>query len=208
MIKQIAIKGYDDNFSYFVKGNGNEVAIVDPGDVEMLEEIMAEEGLTPAMILLTHSHHDHVGGVSELVEKYGLPVYAHANTEGRINTGGGELLYLKDGDIIELDGLQIKALYTPGHIDDALCYLVDEKELLTGDTLFVEGCGRADFPESDVRELWKSLCRIKALNDEILIYPGHDYGSKPVSTIGWEKKHNKYLCCENFEEFMGMRMST
>lgn len=207
MIKQIAIRGYDKNFSYFVVGSGGQVAIVDPGDVEMLESELEKDALTPAMILITHSHHDHVGGVAELVAKYQLPIYMHARAEGRVELGGGEARYVGDGDVIELDGVKIEVMYTPGHINDAVCYLVDKEALLTGDTLFVEGCGRADFAESDAaEELWVSLKRIRSLNEEVLIYPGHDYGSSVISKVGWEKTANKYLLCQTFEEFRNLRM--
>ena len=71
----------------------------------------------------------------------------------------------------------------------------------------MEGCGRADLSGSDVEELYDSLERIKELPDETEVYPGHDYGSKPVSTLAWEKKHNKYFLCKDFEEFEKLRMN-
>lgn len=206
MIEQIAIRGYDKNFSYFIVGDSGKVAIVDPGDVPKLEELASQNNFVPVAVLITHSHHDHVEGVKELAERYKLPVYMQEQAKSRVETGNLEVVALKGAEIIELDGRKIEVIHTPGHIDDAVCYLVDGEALLTGDTLFVEGCGRADFANSNVGDLWESLEKIRQLKDEVRVYPGHDYGSRPVSSIGWEKAHNKYLLCESFEEFWRTRM--
>ncbi len=215
MIKQIYIRGYDKNFSYFVSdGKGKDIAIVDPGDTDHLIAEINVGGLKPKMILVTHSHFDHIEGVGALVKKYGIPVYMHSNAKGRVEAPEELIHYLEDGDEIEIGDLKLKALYTPGHIDDAICYYIDKEQavdgvpkVLTGDTLFVEGCGRADFPESNVEDLYESLNRLKELPDETEVYSGHDYGSKPVSTIGWEKEYNKYFLAQDFEEFRNRRVS-
>lgn len=205
MIKQIPINGYDRNFSYFIVGDSGFCAVVDPGDVDLLERVMAEEGLVIGMILLTHSHHDHVEGVKRLAADYSVPVYMHENARIRVDVGGGVVSCVSDGDVLDVGGIEVQVMYTPGHIDDAVCFHGDGW-VITGDTLFVEGCGRADLQGSDVKDLWKSLQKLKNLPESTKVYPGHDYGSKPVSTIRWEKKHNKYLLCKDFEEFRGKRV--
>lgn len=205
MVKQVPVGGYDSNFSYFiVNEKTGSVAIVDPVNVEMLEEWIQSNGWIPLFILLTHSHHDHVEGVDEMAGKYELPIYMHANAVARVKTDA-EVREIGDGDVIEMGDVKIEVMHTPGHIDDSVCYLVGD-ELITGDTVFVEGCGRADFPNSSVEDFYKSLQRIKQLPDDTAIYPGHNYGSKPVSDIAWEKKHNKYFLCESFEEFRDLRI--
>lgn len=213
MIKQIPIRGYDRNFSYFIVGDSGFCVVVDPGDVERLEEVMREDGLKLGGILVTHSHHDHVEGVAVLASKYGVPVYMHSEAVRRVDVGGGEVRLVKEGEGLSVGsgdgggGVVIEVMETPGHIDDAVCYFCrDEGWVVTGDTLFVEGCGRADFPDSNVEDLWRSLGRLRELPDAVKVYPGHDYGSKPVSTIGWEKAHNKYLLCKDFEEFRRKRL--
>ncbi len=191
MIIQVAVRGFDRNFSYFVV-SGKEAFVVDPSDVPRLLEVVRENDLVLKGILITHGHFDHVAGVAELVSMFGVPVYSRAN--------------LGDGEELVLGDVRIRVIYTPGHCDDAICFLVDETALLTGDTLFVEHIGRADFENSNIEDFWRSLGRLKELGDGVLVYPGHDYGSKPVSTIGYEKAHNRYLLCADFEEFKRLRL--
>lgn len=191
MIIQVAVNGFDRNFSYFVV-SGREAFVVDPSDVPRLLEVMKEQDLVLKGILITHGHFDHVAGVEELVAMFGVPVYRQVN--------------LRDSEVLRLGNLEIEVLYTPGHCDDSVCFLVDGKALLTGDTLFVEHIGRADFENSDIEDFWNSLQRICALGDEVEVFPGHDYGSRPSSTIGYEKAHNRYLLCADFEEFKRLRL--
>ncbi|MDA1060182.1 MAG: hydroxyacylglutathione hydrolase family protein [bacterium] len=214
MVRQIPINGYDNNFSYFIGDDvGKNIAIVDPGDVPHLITEIEYDLLGPQMILVTHTHHDHIEGVPGIVDKYAIPVYMHENGRGRVDANDEMCVFVKDGDEIKIGDLNVKVLYTPGHIDDAVCYYITAAEaadgipkLITGDTLFVEGCGRADLEGSNVEDLYNSLQKISALPDDTKIFPGHDYGSKPVSTIAWEKKHNKYLKCKNLDEFIKLRL--
>lgn len=208
MIDQIAVGGYDDNFSYFVGDDKRNVAVVDPSNVPFLIELIESGGLTPKMVLVTHSHFDHTSGVEELCEHYGIPMYAHKNADGRLHISDNMVVLVEDGEIIKIGELEVKVMHTPGHIDDAVCYYISKKEswdevprLLTGDTLFVGRCGRYDLDGGDVKAFYKSVQRIKRLPDETKIFPGHDYGEKPVSTLGYEKKHNKHLKCSSLKEF-------
>ena len=209
MILQIPVEVYDSNFAYFIISKDKSAAIVDPGDLTRLEYEIKENALSLSMILLTHSHHDHTQGVLELAEKHAAPVYMHKNARGRVDVPEELSVFIDEGEMIKLDELNIKALHTPGHIDDSLCYYFEDggkHHLITGDTVFVEGCGRSDLKGSNVEDLYKSIQRIKKFDDEVKIYPGHDYGSIPVSTVGHEKKHNKYFLCHNFETFKKLRM--
>ncbi len=213
IVRQLNIGGYDNNFSYFIVGHGGKkIAIVDPGDFKFLEKEITRNDFLPGLILLTHSHHDHAEALGEMVEKYKIPVYFHKNAVTRIGLETEFVRTIDDGDVIEMDGVKILAMHTPGHIDDAVCYHIsgensDDKipKLITGDTLFVEACGRADLLDSDVGDLFKSLQRIKKLPDETQIFPGHDYGSIPISTVAHEKKYNRFLRCSNVDEFKKMR---
>lgn len=207
MIDQIAVRGFDQNFSYLIVDEAKkETIVVDPVDFERLEEKIEEKELTPKFILITHSHFDHIEAVGDFVSKYGLEVYIHKNALQKVDFPA---LALDLNQVIEFGDYQIKILETPGHIDDAVCYFLKSSDgfaLISGDTLFVEGCGRADFPNSSVEDLYQSLQILKKLPEKTKIYPGHDYGSKPVSTIAWEKTHNKYFLAEDFEEFRKLRM--
>lgn len=213
ILKQLNIGGYDNNFSYFVIGRGGKkIAIVDPGNFEFLENEIRENAFLPELILLTHSHHDHLEALGEMVEKYKVPVYFHKNARAKIEVPIELVRTVDEGDVIEIDGVKIVVMHTPGHIDDAVCYQIAADQtndkipkLITGDTLFVEACGRADLEGSNVMDLYESLERIKKLPDETKIYPGHDYGSIPISTIEHEKDHNRFLQCKNLEDFILIR---
>ncbi len=214
IVRQIPIRGFDENFSYFIKDpDSRGIAVVDPGDLPHLVAEIDQDGLEPKMVLVTHTHFDHVDGVNEMVEKYGIPVFMHENARGKLAVGDEMCVFLRDGEQIHLGGLKIDVLHTPGHIDDAVCFFIPAKQcddgkprIVTGDSLFVEGCGRADLAGSNVEDLYKSLQRLKKLPDDTLVYPGHNYGSKPVSTIAHEKRENRYLKCSDFEEFRRLRM--
>lgn len=216
MITQLAVGGFDNNFSYFIcDKESREIVIVDPtGDIEEMIQKIHTGNFVPKAILITHSHFDHVDGVPRIVEKFDIPVYMHKNAQGRVGIPDEVSRYTQEGDTIQIKGVTLTVMYTPGHIDDSVCYYIDKKytyddvpKLITGDTLFVEGCGRADFKESSVEDLYKSLERIKRLSNNTEIYSGHDYGSKPVSNIAWEKQYNKYFLCKNFKEFREKRIS-
>ena len=109
---------------------------------------------------------------------------------------------MKDGDTIKLNGTKIEVIYTPGHTPDSICLIAGNK-LLTGDTLFVGECGRTDLPGGDSGSLYDSLFKkIIPLDNSLEVYPGHDYGLKPDSTLGFEKEHNYVLKPRTREEFM------
>ncbi len=208
MIQQIHVGGFDDNFSYFIEDSDSKnIAIVDPSNVKLLEAEISKNFFSPKMILLTHSHFDHTEGVAELVKKLAIPVYMHENARGRVNVLDEMAVYIKGGEKIKLEDIFIDVIDTPGHIDDAVCfYLKEDKALLTGDTVFVEGCGRADLEFSNVEDLFKSLQKIKKLPDDTKIFPGHDYGKKPWSTIKDEKKNNPYFKVKTLDDFIKLRL--
>jgi glyoxylase-like metal-dependent hydrolase (beta-lactamase superfamily II) len=108
-----------------------------------------------------------------------------------------------DGDILGVGQISLKVIYTPGHTIDSICLLVDNKKLLTGDTLFVGECGRTDFSGGNTKSMYDSLFnKLSKIDDDVEVYPGHDYGVKPSSTIGEEKKSNYTLQPRSIEEFI------
>lgn len=211
-VLQVAVGGFDDNFSYIVYDEATKnAAVVDPsGELELLLEAIDERDLDIVGVLITHTHHDHIEKLDELLRSYTVPVYVHE--EGRHSVvSQGPIHSVHEGDTIELGESILRVLYTPGHIDDAVCYFIAAEhaedgvpKLISGDTLFVEGCGRTN--QNDVRALYDSLQQLKKLPDTTLVYPGHDYGSKPHSTLRWEMRHNKYLLAKDFKEFEKIRL--
>jgi len=105
--------------------------------------------------------------------------------------------------VIEIGSFSLRVLYTPGHSKDSICLMLDNQLIFTGDTLFVGNCGRTDLPGSDPAEMYHSLFdRLGKLDDKLIVYPGHNYGSMPTSTIGHEKKTNYLLQPRSKQEFL------
>ena len=114
-----------------------------------------------------------------------------------------QTIKLKNNDEIKVGNIKIKVMHTPGHTPGAICLLVENK-LITGDTLFVNAIGRTDLAGGDAMKLFESLQKLKKLGDDVEVYPGHDYGEIPFSTIGGEKKTNPYFMCETKEQFLNL----
>jgi glyoxylase-like metal-dependent hydrolase (beta-lactamase superfamily II) len=150
-------------------------------------------------VIDTHSHIDHTAGNQDIKAAFDAKVVAHRLSRITKDIDVG------DQDTIKVGEIRIKVIHTPGHSPDGICLLFDNK-LLTGDTLFVGECGRTDLPGGSAQDMYHSLFnRLIKLDDSIEVYPGHDYGSRPHSTIGLEKKTNYTLekrTLEDFIEFM------
>lgn len=190
--------GSMQNFTYIIwDDNTKDAAVIDPSwDLEKVLKEADVRGLRIRYILNTHTHYDHCVGNEEIKKKTG------AQTVG----GKGARIKLdktvEDGERIPLGKLEIRAIHTPGHSPDSTCYLF-EGNLFTGDTLFVGECGRTDLAGGSSAELYESLFnKILKLDDNIRIYPGHDYGSSPYSTIGFERRNNYVLKPRSKEEFV------
>jgi hydroxyacylglutathione hydrolase len=115
-----------------------------------------------------------------------------------------QLIDALDGRDVAIGHCGVRALDTPGHTVGGTCYLADGF-IVTGDVLFIGGCGRTDFPGGDPAAMWRSLQRLMALPEETRVYPGHDYGPTPTATLAHEIRENPYLRCHTFEEFRARR---
>jgi glyoxylase-like metal-dependent hydrolase (beta-lactamase superfamily II) len=198
--KQIKIHG--DNFSYVIADEAtHEAAVVDVSfNAQEIQRVLKSEGYTLKYIISTHGHSDHTAGNYELKSSMSGDIVAHGASRVRADQK------VEDNDILNVGEVKIEVIYTPGHTSDGICLLVEGKKLLTGDTLFVGECGRTDLPGGDSRKLYDSLFgRLLKLGDEVEVYPGHDYGIKPSSTVGEERRTNYVLeprSAEEFVEFM------
>jgi glyoxylase-like metal-dependent hydrolase (beta-lactamase superfamily II) len=187
--KQVEV-GLMQNFSYII-GDEGEAAVVDPGwEYKKIIDICEENNLKIKKILLTHSHYDHKMDLKKLVKKSNAEVYVHELEN--LKNENFKIIYIKDNDKINIGKIEIKVIHTPGHSAGSVCFLFDKK-LITGDTLFVGAIGRVDLPGSSEEDMMKSLKRLSQLDKDIEVYPGHDYGEKPCSTIGYEKENNPFL---------------
>ncbi len=186
------------NFSYILADEKTKTgALIDPGiPVEEYLERSKRSNITIKYVINTHSHWDHILGNEEAIRKTGAELITHKDSKVESSR------QVVDGDIIELGAIKIKVIHTPGHSPDGICLLADKK-LLTGDTLFVGECGRTDLPGGSSEEMYDSLFhKIAVLDDDIEVYPGHDYGERISSTIGSEKRTNYTLRPRSKEEFI------
>ena len=197
------IQQHGDNFSYIVADQKtHEAAVVDSSyNAGEIARVLKAEQFKPKYIINTHGHSDHTAGNEELLNLFEAKVVAH-----RISITNRDIV-VDDGDVLKIGTVQIKIIYTPGHTPDGICLLVDEKKLLTGDTLFVGECGRTDMPGGNAKDLYSSFFnKLLKLNDDVEVYPGHDYGVSPKSTVGEERRSNYVLkprSLDEFLEFMG-----
>jgi hydroxyacylglutathione hydrolase len=119
-----------------------------------------------------------------------------------MDTYAARIRAVSDEEVIRVGKLPVRCLHTPGHSPGSQCFLVGEN-LLSGDTLFVDACGRVDLPGGDAAKLWWSLNRkLRALEDDIVVYPGHNYGNRPTSTLGEQKRGNPYMQCASVDQFL------
>jgi hydroxyacylglutathione hydrolase len=182
-----------------------EAAVVDPAwEVDRLLAEVSRLGAEVRTILITHTHNDHIDGVAELVAATGAVVVVHPHEADHVRPLARELRLISDRLDITIGRRGVRALETFGHTTGGTCFLADGF-VVTGDVLFVGGCGRTDFPGGDTTALWHSLQRLLALPEETRIYPGHDYGSTPTSTLSREAAENRYLRCRTLEEFRALR---
>jgi glyoxylase-like metal-dependent hydrolase (beta-lactamase superfamily II) len=182
-----------------------QAAVVDPAwEVDTLLKEAGARGLSIKTILVTHTHNDHIEGVGELVAKTGAAVVVSPREADRVRRDAQTMIDAVDGRDVAIGKRGVRVLDTPGHTVGGTCFLADGY-LVTGDLLFVGGCGRTDFQGGDTATMWRSLQRVTALPEETRVYPGHDYGKTPTSTIGHELLTNPYLLCKSFEEFRALR---
>lgn len=192
--------GGDRNFSYLIGDETTRLgAVVDPGyDTSKLQARVNALGLKVAYILNTHTHHDHIAG-NDVFHTGDVKLAAYK--EAKVNPE----IKLDHGAEIQVGSVTIKALFTPGHYLDSMCFLVGDK-LITGDTLFIGCIGGSGFRGSSAEKQFHSLFDIiLKLDDAIEVYPGHDYGEKPFSSVGYERANNPFLQRTNFDEFMWLK---
>jgi glyoxylase-like metal-dependent hydrolase (beta-lactamase superfamily II) len=189
------------NFSYLVYCPATRKGIaIDPSFAPgTLLEKARQLNLTLELLINTHGHRDHSAGNGEVLAATGAILAGHP-----LDVPGAELA-LEEGSRIPLGEDFIDVLHTPGHTPGSIT-LHPPGALITGDTLFVTRVGRADLPGSDAEALYRSLRRLAALPPETRVYPGHDYGPVPSSTIGYELVHNPYLQCPDLPSFIRLRL--
>ena len=191
------------NFTYLIGDRSSgEAVIVDPAyAVGDLLDVLDADGMRLTGVLGTHYHADHVGGsmmghrlegISEVLNRVSVPIHVQRDEAEWVKrtTGVSDDLTLHDGgDVVTVGEVPIQLLHTPGHTPGSQCFLV-EHMLISGDTLFLEGCGRTDLPGSDAELMYESLQKLAALPDDVAVYPGHKYAPASVGSMAMVRETN------------------
>ena len=205
------------NFVYLVGDPAtHKLAVVDPAwDVEAIRKFAESEGYDIDKILITHYHPDHLGGhmmgqniegSAKMLENVKAKVYVNRNEADGVKQVAGlsdsDMVKIDAGDTVKVGDLEVKFLHTPGHTPGSQCFLV-EGNLISGDTLFVNSCGRVDLPGSDPEAMYYSLNRtLRSLPDTTVVYPGHAYSPESSTTIGAQKRTNMYMRFPSLDDFL------
>ena len=188
------------NFSYIVEDEDtSEAIVIDPSwDLVELELIIKKNNLKIKYIVNTHHHFDHTLGNQAMAESTKALIIQHEYSELKHD------ITVKDGDVIEFGNSKLRVLHTPGHSKDSICLVGDDK-IFSGDTLFVGNTGRVDLPGGSAKELYHSLFDVLYfLDDNLVLYSGHNYGPAEISTIGQEKITNLVMQKRTEQQFVEM----
>ena len=211
-IEQILV-GPMENFVYLIGSKSTrEIALIDPAwNVDGLLNHIQERDLKLCSVLVTHYHPDHVGGgmgghsiegLAELLEKEPVKTYVNKHEADGLKKVTGlsdiDMNIVDSGDHLKIGENDIEFLHTPGHTPGSQCFKVNDN-LISGDTLFIQGCGRVDLPGANSEDMFHSLRKLSKLPDETIIYPGHNYGPKESESLEKVKEINSYLRIEDIE---------
>lgn len=208
LILQQILLGPLDNFLYFIGDkNSKEIAVVDPAwDVAYLSREIKKNAFKVVGVFLTHGHPDHVNGLEEFLSHFDVPAYVSRHEFPLFKPKHKNIVEIDDKARLKVGNLEIDVIWTPGHSPGCQSFRY-KNVLITGDAIFIDGCGRCDLPGSNIKQMYNTLFHILlALPDDTLLFTGHDYGPTPYDTIGSQKKTNPYLQCSSFEEFARERM--
>jgi hydroxyacylglutathione hydrolase len=207
-VRQLKL-GPMENFVYLVGAEGaRETALIDPAwDVEAALAAAEEDGRAVTHALVSHHHFDHVNGLPMVLDKGGIHVFAHRADLPRLAPElQREVSAVEAGTAVEVGPLRIAAMHTPGHTPGSTCWHAGEG-LFAGDTVFVNACGRCDLAGGDPEQMFQSLKRVSELPGEVRLYPGHDYGDVPVSSVARERERNPYFRkLASLTDFVAYRM--
>jgi len=208
------------NFAYAVGDRDTgEAMLVDPAyRPSELVELVEADGMKVIGVLATHYHADHVGGklaaqfevsgIVELLDLLDVPVHVQASEVEWVCKGTGvspdALVAHDSGDVVAIGGVGVTTIHTPGHTPGSQCLLVDGR-LISGDTLFLDGCGRTDLPGSDPQEMYRTLTqRLSAVSDDTVLYPGHLYSPEPSAPMSDVRRTNRALVPASAEQWLAM----
>lgn len=196
-----------ENFVYLVGSKRTrEVLVVDPAwQVDTVLRKAKEEDLKIVGALVSHYHFDHTNGIEELLEAANIPIYVNKKDLSYMDVSESLLKPVDAGTKLSVGDVSIEMIHTPGHTPGSQCFHVDG-HLISGDTLFINACGRTDLPGGDPKDLYHSLTKtLMKMDDSTILCPGHNYADTPTTTMGAQKKSNPYLMCDSLENFLRFR---
>lgn len=197
-----------ENFVYLIEDiKTRRTAVVDPAwEPEQILTLADQQQLNITDILLTHSHHDHINAIGDILGRYDAQLHlTHAEAQfwGQADTKPS---LHHGGDSFSMGDTEIKVLHTPGHTPGSACYHVNE-QLITGDTMFVFGCGRCDLAGGDPNVMFDTLNKIgRELPSTTEILPGHNYAVKPTASLGEQLEGNPFMHFQEANDFVKFRM--
>lgn len=203
-LKQIEL-GPLQNFVYLIGClETREAAVVDPGwDPNAILQAAEQDEMRIKKVLVTHTHFDHINAVGEILKATDSQVYLHKKELSDIPVARSSLEGFEGGAEVMVGNLMVSILHTPGHTPGSVCFTVADK-LISGDTLFIGGCGRCDLPGGDPELMYKSLKRLKKMDDKLVLYPGHNYAPEASVQLGKEKGRNPFMQAPTQDAFLNM----
>jgi len=202
-LKQLEL-GPMQNFVYLIGDpDTHEAAVVDPGwEVPRILQALDRDGYRLTAAFVTHHHFDHVQGLDELLTQRDVPVYVHERDAPLLEIAPSSLKPVHGGETVRIGQVPVTLIHTPGHTQGSQCLAVNGR-LLSGDTLFIGSCGRCDLPGGDAATLYHSLAkRLRPLDDETILCPGHNYAEVPTTRLGDEKRSNPFLGAATLHDFL------
>jgi hydroxyacylglutathione hydrolase len=202
------------NYVYlFGSTETRKAAVVDAAwEIDTILKIAKQDEMEITHAFVTHTHPDHVGGgfagmeidgVTELLEKCKAKIVVH-KTEAEFIKGlsSSDMIKTDNGDKVDVGGVEVQLMHTPGHTPGSQCFLFDNR-VVSGDTLFIDACGRVDFPGGNPEQMYYSLTqKLMALPDDMVLFPGHNYAPLKHATMGEQKKTNPYLKFSSLKQFL------
>jgi hydroxyacylglutathione hydrolase len=211
--KQIEI-GPMQNYVYLLGSTETrKAAVVDAAwEIDTILKIAQHDEMEITHAFVTHTHPDHVGGgfagmeihgVTELLEKCKAKVVVHkAEAEFIKGLSSSDMIKTDNGDKVDVGDIEVQLMHTPGHTPGSQCFLV-ENRVVSGDTLFIDACGRVDFPGGNPEQMYYSLTqKLMALPDDMILFPGHNYAPLKHATMGEQKRTNPYLKFSSLKQFL------
>jgi hydroxyacylglutathione hydrolase len=207
-LRQLEV-GPMENFIYLIGDKKTrECVMVDPAwDVNQVLRTAEADDMKVIAGLATHHHYDHTNGIGDLLTKAGVPVYIHKDDAPYLKDLQSEVKKVDSGEKLKVGDIEITFIHTPGHTPGSQCFLVNNR-LVSGDTLFINACGRCDLPGGNAEQMYHSLQRLAKLGDDVILLPGHNYAEEKTSTIGQEKRLNPYYQAHSVRDFLSSRMGS